>query len=178
MSGFYDVDVLDQVAINLFYGWGYNFYKLENQLRADDLMIRAKVSWLLGIVRGDLETLQSDYRQKHLPAPTRAKPSPDPASVESAQSLETLCNAIGSIEALIRSAPVPENDRMTQRYRQEAVTLLQLQEVDKMLVGTAQVMRTTLVGKDDDWLLANQEFIKEGIAMLRRTMQDRQSLLQ
>ena len=30
-----------QTASLLFYGWGYNFYRVENQLRADDLLIRA-----------------------------------------------------------------------------------------------------------------------------------------
>ena len=40
---FYVVDELEKIAVNLFYGWGYNFYRLENQLRADDLTVRAKV---------------------------------------------------------------------------------------------------------------------------------------
>jgi len=45
MSGFdfYNLDAVEQIGVNLFYGWGYNFYRLENQLRADDLTIRAKV---------------------------------------------------------------------------------------------------------------------------------------
>jgi hypothetical protein len=41
-TDFYDVDELEKTAVNLFYGWGYNFYRLENQLRADDLTVRAK----------------------------------------------------------------------------------------------------------------------------------------
>ena len=45
-TGFYDVGPLRQVAINLFYGWGYNFYREENQLRADDQLIRSKAAWL------------------------------------------------------------------------------------------------------------------------------------
>ena len=32
-SAFYNVDALEKVAINLFYGWGYNFYRQENQMR-------------------------------------------------------------------------------------------------------------------------------------------------
>jgi len=43
MSAFYDQGPLSQIAINLFYGWGYNFYRQENQLRADDQLIRAQV---------------------------------------------------------------------------------------------------------------------------------------
>jgi len=50
-TDFYDVDELEKIAVNLFYGWGYNFYRLENQLRADDLTVRAKVGWLLGLSR-------------------------------------------------------------------------------------------------------------------------------
>ena len=38
--GFYDTDALTEIAINLFHGWGYNFYRVENQLRADDQLIR------------------------------------------------------------------------------------------------------------------------------------------
>ena len=34
---------------NLFYGWGYNFYRVENQLRADDQLVRSKAAWLLGL---------------------------------------------------------------------------------------------------------------------------------
>jgi len=47
-SGFYDAGALRQVATNLFCGWGYNFYRLENQLRADDQLVRSKAAGLLG----------------------------------------------------------------------------------------------------------------------------------
>ena len=56
MSNFDDLDALEKIAVNLFYGWGYNFYRLENQLRADDLTVRAKVGWLLGQARAAVET--------------------------------------------------------------------------------------------------------------------------
>jgi hypothetical protein len=38
-SRFYNVGPLSQIAINLFYGWGYNFYRLENQLRGKERTI-------------------------------------------------------------------------------------------------------------------------------------------
>ena len=47
-SGFYDAGALRQVATNLFCGWGYNFYRLENQLRADDQLVRSNAAGLLG----------------------------------------------------------------------------------------------------------------------------------
>ena len=119
-SVFDDVDALEKVAVNLFYGWGYNFYRLENQLRADDLAVRAKVGWLLGQARDAVERAESAWRRAHLPPPTREKPLPDPAAVEGARRLEALSREIGALEGQIRAQPVPEADHMTNRYRREA----------------------------------------------------------
>ena len=65
-SIFYDVGKLDEIAINLFYGWGYNFYRLENHLRADDQLVRRQVCHLLGVIRSMLEAQQAHYRQKNI----------------------------------------------------------------------------------------------------------------
>jgi hypothetical protein len=179
MSGslFYDVGELDQIAINLFYGWGYNFYRLENQLRADDLMVREKACWLLGVSRAMIEAAQSAYRRKYLPPPSRAKPLPDAGAVASAQSLEALSAGIGQLEGTIRTLPVPENDRMTQRYRQEAETLMKLGACDRRLVGLAETLRQKLDGKDHDWILVNLAAIQEGVSLMTASVRERQSLL-
>ena len=66
---------LKQIAVNLFYGWGYNFYRKENQLRTDDLLVRAKVGWLLGLACTSVETAEADYRRDFIPPPSRANPS-------------------------------------------------------------------------------------------------------
>ena len=179
MSGspFYNVDALEQIAINLFYGWGYNFYRLENQLRADDLMVREKACWLLGLSRSMIEVAQSAYRRKYLPPPSRAKPLPDPDAVAGAQALEALSASIGQLEGTIRTLPAPENDRMTQRYRQEAETLVALGTCDRRLVGLAETLRQTLDGHDHDWILASLASIQDGVALMTAIVRDRQSLL-
>ena len=177
-SVFYDVSKLDEIAINLFYGWGYNFYRLENQLRADDLLVRSKASYLLSLSRGVVEIQQRDYRRKHIPTPTREKPTPDPEALEAVETLKELSNAIGSIEGVIRTMPVPENDRMTQRYRQEAETLVRLREIDCHLVGQAETLRQMLDGKDYTFLLEHAADIRQGFAAMTATIQDRQMLLQ
>jgi hypothetical protein len=179
MSGslFYDVGKLDQIAINLFYGWGYNFYRLENQLRADDLLIREKAGWLLGQSRAMIEAAQSVYRRSHLPPPSRANPVPDPAAVAGARSLEDLSTGLGQLEATIRSLPVPEADRMTQRYRQEAQTLMALGACDQRLVGLAEMLRQTLEGKGHDWILAHLADIRTAIELMHTKVRERQGLL-
>ena len=57
-----------------------------------------------------------------------------------AQTLERLAQAIGALEGQIRAQPVPENDRMTERYRQEAPTLQKLLDCDMRLAGQAEIV--------------------------------------
>jgi hypothetical protein len=102
ISGFYDAGVLRQTSINLFYGWGYNFYRVENQLCADDQLVRSKAAGLLGLAMASVSQAEAEYRRKFLPSPTRAKPFPDHAAIEAAQQLEQLARGIGALEALIQ----------------------------------------------------------------------------
>lgn len=129
-----------QVLSNLFYGWGYNFYRKENQLRADDLLIRGKVSEMLSAARAHLAGLERDWRRAHLPPPTREHPFPDAAAVATAQSLQRAQQAIESLETRVRTAPVPEMDRVMQRHADEGEVLERLAAVDGELVMAAKAM--------------------------------------
>ncbi|HEV2676683.1 MAG TPA: hypothetical protein VGV37_19310 [Aliidongia sp.] len=177
-SAFYaDTDEIDQIAINLFHGWGYNFYRLENQLRTDDLLIRNKVCWLLGSARSSVEAAESAYRRTFLPPPSRAQPRPDPDAVAGAQALERLSQAIGAVEGQIRALPVPENDRMIERHRQEAATLVILLAIDRRLAGQAEMLRAAIDGKDGEWLIAHGTAAFDGLAALTETVRQRQGML-
>lgn len=174
---FYAADELEQIAINLFHGWGYNFYKVENQLRADDQMVRSKASWLLGEAATALCAAENDYRREFLPAPTRAKPYPDAEAVGSAQKLERLHREITGIEQFIHQLPAPENDRMTQRYRLEAPTLAHLIHLDSLLVGQCEVMRKAVTGAEAQAILIALPDLLVVIAAIRETLHDRQAVL-
>lgn len=177
MAGFYEVGPLTEVAINLFHGWGYNFYRKENQLRADDLLIRARVEALLAQARAAVETAESDFRRAFIPPPSRIKPRPDPEAVAGAQALEKLSHDIGALGARIRALPAPENDRMTQRYRNEAGTLARLVQADQLLTGQADLLRQTLAGKTGPWIIGNKAAIAEGLAAIAETLRTRALLL-
>ncbi|MGB6724604.1 MAG: hypothetical protein WBE74_01790 [Terracidiphilus sp.] len=174
---FYAADEIEQIAINLFYGWGYNFYKVENQLRADDQMIRSKAAWLLGEAATALSAAESDYRREFLPAPTRAKPFPDAEAVASAQKLERLHRELISLEQFIQQLPVPGNDRMTQRYRLEAPTLANLIHFDSLLVGQCELMRKSVTGVDAQAILKALADLAAGVAAIRATLHDREAVL-
>jgi len=176
-SAFYDVDALERIAINLFNGWGYNFYRQENQLRADDQVIRSKVGMILGWARKSVENSERDYRRDFFPAPSREKPRPDPQAVAGAQAIERLSKAIGALQGLITAQPVPENDRMTQRYRQEAETLQQLVASDQKLAGQSELLRSILDGKNGAWLIENMPALQDGLNAIGETLRARQMIL-
>ena len=133
-----------KVVENLFYGWGYNAYRVANQRRADDLLIRNEISHLIGQAREDLRQEEMAWRQIHLPAPTRDHPFPDPEAVRQAGGWAHVQRALESLETEIRTAPVPENDRVWQRHRDEDATLADLREADLALAEVVLAALATL----------------------------------
>jgi hypothetical protein len=176
-DGFHDAGLLRQLATNLFYGCGYNFYRVENQLRADDQLVRAKAASLLGAAMASVETAESAYRREFLPPPTRAKPFPDAAAIADAQRLERLAHAISAVEASLQHQPVPANDRMTQRYRQEAPTLQALLQHDELLVGQCELFRSLVDSQDAAAILKKLPDLESGLDAIRSTLQKRGSVL-
>lgn len=176
-SGFYDAGALQQVAVNLFHGWGYNFYRGENQLRADDLLVRSKAGWLLGVAMAAVDAAESAYRREYLSAPTRAKPYPDAAAVAGAQRLERLARSIGAVESSIQHQPVPENDRMTQRFRQEAATLQKLIDCDQQLVGQCELLRSKVTDRSGLALLDGMTELEAGLTAIQATLRKREAIL-
>jgi hypothetical protein len=175
--GFYDASALRQIATNLFYGWGYNFYRIENQLRADDQLVRSKAASLLGIAMASVITAETEYRREFLPAPSRAKPFPDAAAVAAAQRLERLARGIGALEASIQQQPVPENDRMSQRYRQEAPTLKTLIGYDEQLVGQCELLRSIVANQNAATILERLNDLETGLTAIQKTLQSREAVL-
>lgn len=179
MAGFdfYDAGALRQIATNLFYGWGYNFYKRENQLRADDQLVREKAGWLLGNAAASVESAESSYRREYLPPPTREKPFPDAVAVTAAQQLERLVKAIRALVNRMTELPVPANDRMTQRFREEEPTLEALIALDEQLVGQCELLRSTLEKREGAWIAEHIKEINAGLDAIDATLMKRQGLL-
>lgn len=177
MSRFYEAGPLARVGINLFYGYGYNFYREENQLRADDQRVRQMACSLLGRARAAVDQAEGRYRRENIPPPSRENPFPDAAVVANAQALERLGREIGGLEGQVRNQPVPENDRMTQRYRLEAETLANLADKDAVLVGQADLLRSLVEGMPGEAIIAGSREIDEGIAAISATLRERQGML-
>ncbi len=175
--GFYDEGTLRQTAINLFYGWGYNFYRTENQLRADDQLVRSKAAWLLGLARSSVEVAAAEYRRANFGTPSRERPFPDPSVSAASQQLERLAANIGMVGGRLQSQPVPESDRMTERYRREADTLKALIGCDERLVGQCKLLHAMLDTRSGEWLLEHLGELTQGLAAIQETLRRREAVL-
>jgi hypothetical protein len=139
---------IKQTALLLFYGWGYNFYRRENQLRADDLLIRAKAGGILAEARSHLGRLEAEFRRINLPAPTREHPLPDPRNTEQARRIERGGRAIETVATAILNAPAPTDDFIWLRHRAEGGILQTLQDIDIRLVDAAVEFHDRLIESD------------------------------
>jgi len=71
----------------------------------------------------------------------------------------------------------PENDRMTQRYRNEAATLETLIQTDERLVGQCDLLRSMVQGLDGLAILAKVADLEAGLEAIRGTLQRREAVL-
>jgi hypothetical protein len=139
---------IKQTAVLLFYGWGYNFYRVENQLRADDLLVRSKVCGILAEARASLGALETAYRRFNLPPPTREAPFPDRAKTDQARLIARCGAAIEKIATVIQTAPTPTSDLVWLRHRTERGLLEVLEGIDVRLVDEAVSFHDHIVELD------------------------------
>jgi hypothetical protein len=131
-------DPLYELGVMLINGYGYNWYRLDNQMRADDLLVRSRVSEHLEAAIARLRDLEGRYRRKFLPPPTREHPDPDPVHLAAARQFRAVEDRIGEVDTRVRGAAVPPNDKVWQRHRNEIDTLEKLGECDVTMLGGAK----------------------------------------
>jgi hypothetical protein len=129
---------LYRIGVMLLNGYGYNWYRQDNQIRADDLLIRSRASEHLESAAARLRDLESRYRRKYLPPPTREHPDPEPEHLAAARQFRAVAEQILEIDTSLRGAAVPPEDKIWQRHRGEVGTLQQLSECDVILVAGAK----------------------------------------
>jgi hypothetical protein len=137
-----------KTATLLFYGWGYNFYREENQVRADDLLIRSKVGGILADARRHLMALETQFRRTYLPAPTRDAPYPDKTRIEQARRIGRSSDLIEAVATAIQSAPTPTADFVWLRHRSELGLLEILQGIDVRLVDAAVAFHDAVIERN------------------------------
>jgi hypothetical protein len=172
-------DALYRAWHMLLNGYGYNWYRLDNQLRADDLLIRSQASAHLGKAGARLRDIETDYRKKHLPPPSREHPDADDQRLAEAKRLRAARDRILAMDTKLRGSAVPPNDKIWQRYRSEEATLKRLVECDVVLVGTAQDIDAIVAAMGGDGALddATEKALDNRLALLSAALSRRDTML-
>jgi hypothetical protein len=137
---------LYRIGVMLLNGYGYNWYRRDNQIRADDLLVRSRASELLGTAVAHLRDLEGCYRRKYLPPPTRERPDPDPQRLAAGRQFRAVQDRILEVDTRLRGAAVPPEDKVWLRHRRELDTLQRLAECDAILVAGAKELAALIAG--------------------------------
>src|SRR5580700_1665974 len=121
----------------LLLGQGFNFYKTQGQLRADDLLIRQRVGAALGSAAGRIEQLAAEFQRKCIPAPSRQQPYPPAELMARLGDARALRQKLLDREILIQGLPAPAQDKVWQRLRDETNLLQNLLNADAGLLELA-----------------------------------------
>jgi hypothetical protein len=134
---------------NLFYGCGYNFYRRVNELRADDMVIRGKLSQLVRECRAHLSLLEAVFRRDHRALPDRDYAFLTPNDVVTAQGLLHAQRDLTSIEMAIRTATIPEMHRIHESLRDKRGTLEKLVVLDGDVLLALITLRDAVIQLSD-----------------------------
>jgi hypothetical protein len=129
---------LYRIGVMLLNGYGYNWYRLDNRMRADDLLVRSRASDHLASAAARLRDLERGYRRKYLPPPSRERPNPDPQHLAVVRQFRAIEDRITEIDTRLRGGAVPPNDKIWLRHRNEIDTLQRLGECDAILAASAK----------------------------------------
>jgi len=172
-------DPLYRIGVMLINGYGYNWYRLDNQMRADDLLVRSRVSEHLAGAVGRLRDLEGRYRRKFLPPPSREHPDPDPEHVAAARQYRAVEDRISEVDTRVRGAAVPPSDRIWQRHRDELDTLAKLGNCDVTMLGGAKQLADFVAGMPVDTAInpASEQQIDAFLAQLSGVLARRSEIL-
>ena len=132
---------------NLFYGWGYNFYRREDELDADDLLIRGKLSQLVHDSHVHLASLHAAFVRKHLP-PGRNGAHANPAAVEIEMVLERAQRELQAMEMVVLTAAAPEVGCI-RRHDREQGAVVRLVALDGEALLALVTLRDAIARFDD-----------------------------
>lgn len=146
------VNPLSQQLHLLLGAYGYNLYDNRNRMRADDLLVRERAAGALAEAANALRALRSAYHARFIPMPTREQPDPPAERMAQLAAMTRLQERLSDLETLIRSMPVPTQDRVWERFRQETTLLNELLLHDYHLITPCQALaQQALMLTPDSW---------------------------
>jgi hypothetical protein len=172
-------DPLYETWVVLLHGYGYNFYRKDNQARADDQLVRQHACQLIGDAAVKVQKLEADYRKRHVPPVSREHPLPPADRLAAQKELRELGQDIGHLAAAINALATPPQDWTWRRHRDELDTLKRLLVHDAQFIGAARLLdeaATGLVAQEPDQG-ATVARLREHLDLLRRLIDERRRFL-
>ncbi len=173
-----DLDTaLLQAGELLLNGWGYNWYRAENLMRADDQLLRNQADSLLGDALAAFRRAESVFRQKHAGPPSRLHPLPEPERMAELRAFQATLDELEEIRTLLRGASMPPTDKITGRHRDEADLLARLGQCDAQLAASAQALRQEALALTPAGLAGIPGLIAPRLLLMRALLEQRAKLL-
>lgn len=171
--------ILQQLDL-LMLGYGFNFYRAESKLRADDLLVRQKACAQLGRAASRIGDLTAEFQNTCIPAPTRDQPYPPPELTRRLADLQSLRQRIFDSAAMIQGLPAPAQDRIWRRLRDEHTVLQSLLTADLgLLQRTAAVAEAAAGLTAPAWTHTDAESpLLQHLTAIHELCQARQNLLE
>jgi hypothetical protein len=165
--------------VMLLNGYGYNWYRKDNQLRADDLLVRERASHFIVEAAEKLQEQEAAFARQFLPPPTRENPFPPDDKLATHALIRRTRQELLALEGRIRGLSAPPTDRIRQRHRSEVDVLENLGRLDVQLVGFSQEVATA-AGRLDvgDWSHSERpKSLVDNIRLLEQVIAERTEYL-
>jgi len=172
-------DPLYETWVMLLHGYGYNFYRKDNQVRADDQLVRQHACQFIGDAAQKVQKLEAEYRKRHVPPVTREHPLPPADRLAAQRELREAGQDIGHLAAEINALGTPPQDWTWRRHRNELETLKRLVAHDAHFVGAAKLLDEAAAAcrADSQDQSATVARLREHLELLRRLIDERRRLL-
>jgi hypothetical protein len=158
-------------------GWGYNWYRRENLMRADDILLRNHAEQLLGEAEAAMQSAAAAFRSIFLPPPSRENPLPDPQHLAQLRAFVSLLAELDAIRTAVRGAAMPPDDKIWRRHRDEHDTLAQLARCDALIAGASAALRTEAALTGPGQASEEGNRFRAQLAALQRVLTQRRALL-
>jgi hypothetical protein len=150
-------------------------YTQKGRLRADDLLVRERVTGAVGEAAATTRDLISRWRAERVPPSTGEQPFPPAEVMEPVRAGERLVRAIEDTSSAVRGLPVLNQDKVWDRVRRAGLD--ELMQFDWTLVGEADALAADLrAALALDGL--DQAALQARLRRIREVITDRQHYLE
>ena len=147
-----------------------DLYTAKGRLRADDLLVRERVTRGLAEATARLRDLGGQWRADRVPASTRENPFPSAEVMAPLRQADRLVREIDSVAVAVRGLPLLAADKVWDRVRRGGLD--ELMQFDWALVGEADEL-AALLASVADLAAVDQPAVEQRLRRLTEIIADR-----